>query len=276
MLAALGRTLWFRIRQTADPDAVQVCQLAQQPDLDWQQRWELLRDLVLAETPVVLVLDNFEDNLTTHPHPVLGAREGTGRRGVRDEALAELLAGLATNPGRARLLITTRHPFWLPRDAHRGLVEHHVGPLSPAETMKLAWALPQLDRLTPPELERVCQLVGGHPRCLEYLDALLAGGKGAYPDVTARLAAAIARQPTIGNLEGWFAGHTALDPALTDVVTLAADDVLLGDLLHSLHTVPGAVELLRGASVFRTPVPVTALLFHIGRPDPTSTTTRLR
>jgi len=277
ILAALGRQLRFHLRGTAGPDAVRVCELVQRPDLDWQQRWELLRDHVLAEWPVVLVLDNFEDNLApanpgSDPEPGGGGRED-GRRTVRDAALAQLLTGLATTPGQARLLITTRYPFTLPDGAHRGLVEHHLGPLSPAETMKLAWALPQLDLLAPGELARVCRMVGGHPRCLEYLDALLAGGRGVYPDVTARLATAVARRLDTDDLGGWFAAHTALDPALTDVVTLAADDVLLGDLLRRLDTVPGAVDLLRAASVFRTPVPVVALLFHLGRPDPTAART---
>ena len=55
--------------------------------------------------------------------------------------------------------------------------------------MKLAWSLPALDKLDQGQLERVWRLVGGHPRSLEYLDALLAGGPARYPDVTARLSA---------------------------------------------------------------------------------------
>ena len=41
------------------------------------------------------------------------------------------------------------------------------------------------------QLEQVWRLAGGHPRSLEYLDALLSGGTARYPDVTARLDAAI-------------------------------------------------------------------------------------
>ena len=60
--------------------------------------------------------------------------------------------------------------------------------------MKLAWSLPALDRLDEGQLEQVWRLAGGHPRSLEYLDALLSGGTARYPDVTARLAAAITRR----------------------------------------------------------------------------------
>jgi len=61
----------------------------------------------------------------------------------------------------------------LPGQAERALSFQPIGPLSVAETMKLAWALPAVDELTEAELEQVWRMVGGHPRCLEYLDALL-------------------------------------------------------------------------------------------------------
>ena len=50
--------------------------------------------------------------------------------------------------------------------------------------MKLAWSLPALDDLDEAQLDQVWRLAGGHPRSLEYLDALLSGGQAHYPDVT--------------------------------------------------------------------------------------------
>ena len=94
----------------------------------------------------------------------------------------------------ARLLVTCRYPFTLPGGAERALSFRQLGALSRAETMKLAWSLPALDRLDEGQLEQVWRLAGGHPRSLEYLDALLAGGTARYPDVTARLDAAITRR----------------------------------------------------------------------------------
>ena len=236
---------------------------AERQDIDWQDRLAALQQDVLDVQPVLIVLDNFEDNLTAETAP-----GRPGWRTIADQDLAALLAALATRPGRARLLITSRHPFTLPGQADRVLSFQPVGPLSPAETMKLAWALPALDRLTEPELERVRQMVGGHPRCLEYLDALLAGGHSSYPDVTTRLAASIAARPDVPDLDEWFATHDTLDQVLAETLTLAADDVLLDRLLTGLATTPGAEDLLLGLSVYRQPVDQAGLLFQIGTPDP--------
>ena len=51
-------------------------------------------------------------------------------------------------------------------------------------------------------------------------------------------------------------------------MALAADDVLLDDLLVRLDQVPGAAALLLGVSVYREPVDVNAVLFQAGQPDP--------
>ena len=114
--------------------------------------------------------------------------------------------------------------------------------------MKLAWSLPALDRLDEGQLEQVWRLAGGHPRSLEYLDSLLSGGQARYPDVTARLGAAIARRLSGADRGRWLAARTGLEAALAEIVALAADDVLLGDLLARLDRVPGAADLLLGVS----------------------------
>ena len=51
-------------------------------------------------------------------------------------------------------------------------------------------------------------------------------------------------------------------------MALAADDVLLDDLLARLAQVPGAADLLLGVSVYREPVDLNAVLFQAGQPDP--------
>jgi hypothetical protein len=88
------------------------------------------------------------------------------------------------------------------------------------------------------------------PRSLEYLDALLSGGTARYPDVTARLDEAVRRRLGGTDKDRWLAARTGLDAALAETVALAADDVLLDDLLARLGHVPGAVELLLGVSVY--------------------------
>ena len=134
--------------------------------------------------------------------------------------------------------------------------------------MKLAWSLPALDQLDEDQLEQVWRLAGGHPRSLEYLDALLAGGTARYPDVTDRLSAAITRRLDGADRGRWLAARTGLDAALAETVALAADDVLLEDLLARLAQVPGAAGLLLGVSVYREPADTNAVLFAAGQPDP--------
>ena len=121
-------------------------------------------------------------------------------------------------------------------------------------------------------MEQVWRLAGGHPRSLEYLDALLSGGHARYPDVTARLNTAITRRLSGTTRSQWLAARTGLDAALAETVALAADDVLLDDLLTQLAQVPGAAELLLGVSVYREAVDRNAVLFQAGQADPDAET----
>jgi tetratricopeptide (TPR) repeat protein len=244
-------------QHTAGP-AVQVVDVAGRLDVPWGDRWALLYEHALPQVPVLLVLDNFEDNLTA-------AADGSWQ--VAEPAVGGLLAAVASGPGRVRMLVTSRYPFTLPAGAEERLRWCQLGPLSYAETLKLVWQLPNLDRLDDDQLHRVWRLVGGHPRTLEYLDALLAGGTGRYPDITTRLADAVRRRLGRADGERWLSQQRVLDAALADVVTLAADDVLLSDHLARLDQLSGAARLLLGAAVYREPVDVNALLFQLGEPD---------
>ena len=264
LLGAVVTTIRRELLVSGGPDAAQALRaldVAARADAGWQDRLAILRGHVLDHVPVLVLLDNFEDNLG----PGTGADAGYV---IPDEALAGLLAAWLADPGLSRLLITSRYPFIMPGDAQRFLSFRQLGALSRAETMKLAWSLPALDKLDEGELERAWQLVGGHPRSLEYLDALLAGGTARYPDVTARLDAAVSRRLGGDSRGRWLAARTEVDAALAEAVVLAADDVLLDDLLARLARVSGATELLLGVSVYREPVDLTAVLFQAGQPDP--------
>jgi len=153
-----------------------------------------------------------------------------------------------------RLLVTSRHPFPLPNRADRRLQAHHLGPLSLAETRKLVWRLPGLDRLEPDQLQRAYADVGGHPRALEYLDALLRGGQARFDDVTDRLEHALAVRQIDDPSEWLVEVRGDLDRALAETITLAVNDVLLGQLLDRLEGTPLARRLLLGISVYRVPV----------------------
>jgi tetratricopeptide (TPR) repeat protein len=259
LISVLRRELLIRGQDSGQ--AIRALDVAARADLGWADRWGLLREHVLGRVPVLVVLDNFEDNL-----------KPTGDAGyaVRDEVLADLLAAWAADPGLARLLVTSRYPFILPGGAEQSLSFRQLGALSRAETMKLAWSLPALDKLDEGQLDRVWRLAGGHPRSLEYLDALLSSGTARYPDVTARLNLAVSRRLSGTDKDRWLAARTGLDAALAETVALAADDVLLDDLLARLAQVPGAADLLLGMSVYREPVDTNAVLFQVGQPDPTA------
>jgi tetratricopeptide (TPR) repeat protein len=257
LISVVRRELLVGGQDKGDP--MRALDLAARADLGWADRWSVLRDHVLGRVRVLVVLDNFEDNLRP---------EGDAGYTVRDEVLAGLLAAWVADPGASRLLVTCRYRFTLPDGAEQYLSFRQLGALSRAETMKLAWSLPALNKLDESQLERVWRLAGGHPRSLEYLDALLSGGTARYPDVTTQLNKAVSRRLCGTDKDRWLAARSALDAALAETVALAADDVLLDDLLTRLGQVPGAAELLVGVSVYREPVDTNAVLFQAGLPDP--------
>ena len=65
---------------------------ADRADLSWAQRLALLREHVLGQVPLLLVLDNFDDNLSLE----------AGTCTIRDPSLIELLTSWADPPHRGR------------------------------------------------------------------------------------------------------------------------------------------------------------------------------
>ncbi|GAA1560459.1 hypothetical protein GCM10009827_097140 [Dactylosporangium maewongense] len=231
-----------------------------QGNISWQERFDRLRREVFLTTAVLLVLDGFDENLVP---------AGDGGWEPGEPVLAALLAEWVKGPGRSRVLITSRHRFSLPGGVEDRLHWHDVGPLPGADAGKLLRSLSGLGRYADDAdaRERIWRAVGGHPRALEYADALLAGGLGRFVDVTSRLRAAATQQA--------LAGDRDLDGALADAVALAADDARVAHLIDGLERFPGAAELLAGISVYRTPVDDDALLFQVGTPTPGQNRTAL-
>ncbi|MCU0894581.1 MAG: CHAT domain-containing protein, partial [Rhodospirillales bacterium] len=255
LLSEVGRRLlaYARAKELDERHPLrEVARLVREPKEPWRDRLGALMSEVLGAVPPALLLDNFEDNLT----------DGT----IGDEALAQLLALWAASPGRSRLIFTCRYPFVLPDEAEVSLEFVHLGPLSFAETRKLILRLPGLNALPAADQRRVYEDVGGHPRALEYLDALLRGGRARFPDVQKRLNAALAKQG-VTDPSRWCADTACgLDAALAETVTLASADVLLDDLLARLADQPLAKRLLLGASVYRLPVDETGLAWTVATP----------
>jgi hypothetical protein len=75
------------------------------------------------------------------------------------------------------------------------------------------------------------------------------------------------RRRGVANPASWYAEIGGdLDAALAEIVSLAADDVLLDWLLAELATEPLAERLLIGVSVYRVPVDETGLIGSVRTP----------
>ncbi|WP_406055200.1 tetratricopeptide repeat protein [Streptomyces sp. NBC_01077] len=208
-----------------------------EPGRDWRELLDASAGA--AVPPLLLVLDNAEDNLEAEHHLV-------------DAELAEFLQVWAE---RHSTLVTSRYPFPI-----AGVESLHLGPLTWQETRKLIWRLPGIDALSPPEQAQVWARLGGHPRSLEYLDALLRDGAARFDEVSARLGAALAGR-------GIAAGG-GLGRKLYETGALIAQDVLLPELLARLDAVPAARRLLLGAAVYRLPVDRTGLTWQLADASP--------
>ncbi len=220
VLAGVAAALRRHPAMTPGSSRAESAQAAGRTDLPWAQRLTLLRDEILGDLPVLLVLDNFDGNLTA----------GSGDWAVRDPDLAKLLAQWASATHRGKLLITCRHPFTPPAAAGPPLGFRHVGPLSRSGAFELAKSLPALGQLGEPELDRAWRLLGGHPQAMNYLDTLLATREVSFPDTARRLA----------HVTGSAAGGTArpmgpaapteLPPEAAEAIAQAAVQLLLGTL----------------------------------------------
>jgi hypothetical protein len=208
----------------------------------WPQRLARLREHGLGRVPVLLVLDDFDDNLSVEP----------GTCAVPDPALAGLLASWTGEPPLGKLLITCRRQFVLAGEPRPALAFRCLGPLPRSAAAELAKSLPACGRLGDQELDRAWRLTGGHPMALEYLDRVLAG-TARFPEVALRVAAAIeartgqAVQPTGPE------PPAEISPAAAEMIAVAAAGALLGELWWGLSA--GAQAVLVGASVYRGPAP---------------------
>ena len=233
---------------------------------DWDTRVRILQDDFLGQVPIIIVLDNFEDNLQSIQKDDNFHHDGPknhGKRRIADQRLADFLAVLARTPGPSSLLITCRYRFELPDDGGEYLRWWGLGPLSFSETLRLAWDLPHVEALDDYQLRVLWASIGGHPRTLEMLDALLGHGRGRLPRIEQELRQRLKRTLPDGmDVDSWLDRPRDLDVSVAEAVTLAANDVLLPQLLAFLS--PEAKRLLMGLALFRRPVERPAAIFVLG------------
>ncbi|WP_157270718.1 TIR domain-containing protein [Azohydromonas aeria] len=238
-LADVFTAIGAALRDAPGSDAQALGQRFLAGSLNDAERTRLVHK-ALAEQPLLLVLDDFERNL------------GPGGSAFLDPDVEAALTKLASSARRGRLLVTCRHP--VPGTEH-WLHRVTLGPLSPAEVRKLALRLPALHELASEDLRPVLKLINGHPRMLEFLDALLRGGKTS-PDTESerlhRVARKLQEQLRGTNVDpSRTKGH--LDGSLEAAQLLIARNVFLEELL-GLARAAGVDEALLQLSVSNLPV----------------------
>ena len=272
ILQELGRELRpLCLKWNLDPaDALsQVAHELRDPRQDWGDQLPLVEEIVLPRVSVLLVLDEAEQNMQDAGQ----SPRGDSPSELTDPELALFIARWTALGPNAGLLVTSRYPIALADEVTARLTLHHLGPLSRAETDKLMWRLTALDALEPHERDRAYADVGGHPRALEYIDALLRGQRARFADVAARMESAL-RNRGIEDPSEWLAsGPRDLNRALAETATLIVDDVLVDRLVIRLQSFPLALRLFVAASVFRTPVDAVGLNWVVAElldpvPDP--------
>jgi hypothetical protein len=237
--------------------------------LPWPQRMSLLREHVLGRVPLLLVLDDFDENLSLD----------AGTCTIRDPELVGVLKFWANRPHRGRLLITCRHRFAVPEVASRRIAFRPLGPLSQAGAIDLATSLPALGRLGEQDLDLAWRLLAGHPRAMEYLDGLLAGGQARFADLADRLAALLPEvtgtpAPRPGAVAPAApAAPTELPLPVAEAAALAVSGALLAGLFDRLS--PASQGLLARASVYREPIGRDVLLLPVGQYSPAELTSLL-
>lgn len=204
----------------------------------------------------IFLLDNFEENLPSIQNgsqPDMAADNNLLE--LKDSSLAAFLTELVRS-GKTRTIITSRYPFKLSKNQHKTFTTINLGPLSSAEIRKLMSRLKGFENLTSQERYQVARTIGGHPRTLEFLDAILQDGTFTYDDVNRRLYADLADRLGHDAEERLKKGEE-LSVSLKNAVILSARDCLLDQLLKLLGD--DEKKLLFNFSVFQSPRPKGAL-----------------
>ncbi|MEU7784540.1 CHAT domain-containing protein [Amycolatopsis sp. NPDC049159] len=167
----------------------------------------------LREHRLLIVLDNFEDNLTT------------GGEKFNETTTENLIKILTKSASVGRILITSRYPL----PSFPDLLDLRLAPLSNAQTGKLLLRLPGLNELTRKKSQAIFRLTGGHPRLLELVDAALRGDTTRLSSMTERLNAYAAEHSI-----DLTRPREDLTEAISDAITIELRDIALDDLFAEL------------------------------------------
>lgn len=130
-----------------------------------------------------------------------------------------------------------------------------------SELRRLFLRLPALRALPQEDRTLVARAIGGHPRLIEFVDALLRGGRTELRDTARKL------RDLAGKHHVDLRRPRALDDALDDAVLLGAADILLTDLTGLLTS--DERDLLGQAGVCRSPLTIDDLAHACAGGEPT-------
>lgn len=240
------------ISATADalapiPALTDVAAYLRDPAVNDVGKLDLVRR-VLATQRLLLVFDDFEQNLSR-----------PGGETFLDPTVEEAITALCDSAEAGAVLVTCRYPLPGPQDL---LVEIPVPPLSPSELARLFLRLPALRDLDPEDRRLLHRTVGGHPRLIEFVDALLRGGRANLKQVQVKLR-------DLARREGLDVTRPRpLGQAVDQAMLLGSADILLDELLHLLT--PRQRALLDQTAVSRAPMRLDDLA-HTLADDPPAT-----
>ena len=195
---------------------------------------------LLQSCRLLVLFDDFEQNLTP------------GGQDFLDPAAGEVITALADAAGTGALLVTCRYPLPGP---DRFLAEIPVPALSPAELRRMFLRLPALAGLDPDSQQLITRVIGGHPRLIEFTDALLRGGRSSLRHVQTRLRDLAAHHDI--DLHGGRPVTQAIDQAMI----LGSADILLTELLALLT--PRQAAVLAQIAVCRAPMTTDDLAYTL-------------
>jgi tetratricopeptide (TPR) repeat protein len=201
---------------------------------------------MLATRRLLVVFDDFEQNLIP------------GGEAFLDLAIDDVMVGLAAAADTGALLVTSRYPLPGP---DLFLAQVPIPALSAAELRRLFLRLPALHSLDAEDQRLLTRTIGGHPRLIEFADALLRGGHANLKHVQVKLR-------DLARAEGVdLHASASLSTVLDQSMLLGGADILLTELIGLLTSLQAGVLLQ--VAVCRAEMTLDDLAFTFGLdPDP--------
>jgi tetratricopeptide (TPR) repeat protein len=243
LIGATAKAVSDAIPRTGDEalaDALHGClELLANADIDDGPKLAIIANL-LRGLRVLVVFDDFEQNLTPGGDEFL------------DPTIEEAITRLADAADTGALLLTCR--YRLP-GTDRLLISVPIPALSGAELRRMFLRLPALRDLDIEDRRLLTRTIGGHPRLIEFTDALLRS-RASLKYVETKLRD-LARRTGLD-----LARDASLETAINQAMLLGSADILLTELLGLLT--PGQADALNQVAVCYGAMSLDDLAFALG------------